>query len=65
MTNKLELSLKLKTKISDSIGFILLAIGILILSLAAIFIRISENELGLFATIFNRLWIGFITLFVW
>ena len=44
---------------------IILSIGILILSSSAIFIRLSENELDPCATIFNRLWIGIITLFIW
>lgn len=65
MTNKLDFSAIHTTKTSDWIGFILLPIGILILSLAAIFIRFSENELGPFATIFNRFWIGIVTLLVW
>ena len=46
-------------------GLILLLTEIFILSLSAIFIRLSENELGPCATIFNRLWIGIVTLLAW
>ena len=46
-------------------GLILLSTAILILSSASILIRLSENELGPFATIFNRLWIAIIALVVW
>jgi len=38
--------------------------AIVALSLAAIFIRLSERELGPFATIFNRFWIAFLVLWV-
>lgn len=38
--------------------------AIVALSLAAIFIRLSERELGPFATIFNRFWIAFIVLWL-
>ncbi|NEQ38894.1 MAG: DMT family transporter [Okeania sp. SIO3I5] len=37
----------------------------MILSSASIFIRLSENEIGPFATIFNRLWIAIVTLVAW
>ncbi|WP_240041638.1 MULTISPECIES: DMT family transporter [Okeania] len=50
---------------SNWIGLILLSTAILILSSASILIRLSENELGPFATIFNRLWIAIIALVVW
>ncbi|MEQ9550462.1 MAG: DMT family transporter [Coleofasciculus sp. G3-WIS-01] len=38
--------------------------AIVALSLAAIFIRLSERELGPFATIFNRFWIAFLVLWL-
>ena len=42
-----------------------LLIGVLILSFAAIFIRLSESELGPAATIFNRYLIAFVVLYLW
>ncbi|WP_299487858.1 DMT family transporter [Acaryochloris sp. IP29b_bin.137] len=39
--------------------------AIVALSLAAIFIKLSERELGPFATIFNRFWVAYIVLWVW
>ncbi len=43
----------------------LICAAIVALSLAAIFIRLSEEELGPFATIFNRYWIAFLALWLW
>ncbi|MBD2775544.1 DMT family transporter [Iningainema tapete] len=62
MLNKLELSQQQTKPKLDLIELILLPIAVLLLSLAAIFIKLSENELGPNATIFNRLWIGSLTL---
>ncbi|NJK40305.1 MAG: DMT family transporter [Acaryochloridaceae cyanobacterium SU_2_1] len=39
--------------------------AIVALALAAIFIKLSERELGPFATIFNRFWIAYLVLRVW
>ncbi len=39
--------------------------AIVALSLAAIFIRLCEQELGPFATIFNRFWVAFLVLTLW
>jgi len=41
-------------RLQGSIGLISLFLAILALSFAAIFIRLSERELGPVATIFNR-----------
>ncbi|HEY9704463.1 MAG TPA: DMT family transporter [Allocoleopsis sp.] len=45
-------------KLPGSMGLISLFLAILALSFAAIFIRLSERELGPVATIFNRFWIA-------
>ncbi|MGH8001678.1 MAG: DMT family transporter [Brasilonema sp.] len=42
-----------------------LLLAVFILSFAAIFTRLSENELGPAATVFNRYWIATIVLFFW
>jgi drug/metabolite transporter (DMT)-like permease len=39
--------------------------AIVALSLAAIFIKLSERELGPFATIFNRFWVAYGVLLIW
>lgn len=51
----------------SSTGLPLLAmlLAIVALSLAAIFIKLSERELGPFATIFNRFWVAYLVLWVW
>jgi drug/metabolite transporter (DMT)-like permease len=45
-------------RLQGSIGLISLFIAIFALSFAAIFIRLSERELGPVATIFNRFWVA-------
>lgn len=40
------------------LSFIPLLLGVILISSAAIFIRLSEQEIGANATIFNRLWIA-------
>lgn len=45
-------------RLQGSIGLISLFLAILALSFAAIFIRLSERELGPVATIFNRFWVA-------
>lgn len=45
-------------QLQGSIGLISLFLAILALSFAAIFIRLSERELGPVATIFNRFWVA-------
>jgi drug/metabolite transporter (DMT)-like permease len=47
------------------LAFISLLVGVFILSFAAIFTRLSENELSPIATSFNRCFIAFIVLFLW
>lgn len=50
-------------KISSTVSALLAVfLAIACLSFAAIFIRLSERELGPFSTIFNRFWIAFIVL---
>ena len=51
----------------SSTGLPLLAmlIAIVALSSAAILIKLSERELGPFATIFNRFWVAYLVLWVW
>jgi len=48
-----------------ALGLISLFLAILALSFAAIFIRLSEREIGPVATIFNRFWIATLILGVW
>jgi drug/metabolite transporter (DMT)-like permease len=45
-------------RLQGSIGLISLFLAIFALSFAAIFIRLSERELGPVATIFNRFWVA-------
>lgn len=45
-------------ELQGSIGLITLFLAIFALSFAAIFIRLSERELGPVATIFNRFWVA-------
>jgi drug/metabolite transporter (DMT)-like permease len=45
-------------RLQGSMGLISLFLAILALSFAAIFIRLSERELGPVATIFNRFWVA-------
>ncbi|HEY9819907.1 MAG TPA: EamA family transporter, partial [Candidatus Sericytochromatia bacterium] len=45
-------------ELQGSIGLTSLFLAILALSFAAIFIRLSERELGPVATIFNRFWVA-------
>lgn len=40
----------------------IMVVAVAALSLAAIFIRLSEQEIGPFATLFNRFWIAFVVL---
>jgi len=46
-------------------SFLSLFIALIALSCAAIFIKLSEREIGPVATVFNRLWIAAIVLRVW
>ena len=47
------------------LAFLSLLLGVFILSFAAIFTRLAENELSPSATIFNRYYIATVVLFVW
>lgn len=50
---------------ASNLNFLSLFIALIALSLAAIFIKLSEQEIGPIATIFNRLWIAAIVLGAW
>ncbi|MBW4503918.1 MAG: DMT family transporter [Scytonema hyalinum WJT4-NPBG1] len=65
MLNQAEFPQQQTKPTLDLINLTVLFIAVLILSFAAIFIKLSENELGPNATIFNRLWIGSLTLLMW
>ncbi|MGB3513154.1 MAG: DMT family transporter [Microcoleaceae cyanobacterium] len=59
-------NLQLESKITSSLKeIILLSIAVLILSLAPILIKFSENEISSNATVFNRLWIAALTIGLW
>lgn len=51
--------------IREQIALVLLPVGVFCLSLAAISIKLSEQELGPNATIFNRFWIATVALVLW
>ncbi|MEL7034795.1 MAG: DMT family transporter [Cyanobacteria bacterium J06592_8] len=66
--NEVNINLQPQTETvvkSNGLGLLLLSTAVLILSSASILIRLSENELGPFATIFNRLWIAIVALVAW
>ncbi|MEI2579829.1 DMT family transporter [Scytonema sp. PRP1] len=65
MVNQHELSLNSTKDNSFSPAFFSLLLGVFILSFAAIFTRLSENELGPAATSFNRYYIATVVLFLW
>lgn len=58
MTTELKLSQPQIEQTPAALGLISLFMAILALSFAAIFIRLSERELGPVATIFNRFWVA-------
>lgn len=66
MTDQLELP---RTQIEKSapnvMAFFLLSVGLLAVSLTAIFIRLSEREISPVATVFNRLWIATVVFGFW
>lgn len=65
MTIEQELSRPQIEQTPAALGLISLFLAILALSFAAIFIRLSEREIGPVATIFNRFWIATLILGVW
>lgn len=65
MLEKPSLSLNGSKNYSFSWAFVSLLLGVFILSFAAIFTRLSENELGPAATCFNRYYIATIVLALW
>jgi drug/metabolite transporter (DMT)-like permease len=65
MSNQLELpQQQIEPKLAR-LDFLLLPVAACILSLAAILIRWSENEIGSNATVFNRLWIAAVAFGLW
>jgi len=58
MTTELRLSQIQSDRTPAVIGLTTLFLAILALSFAAIFIKLSERELGPVATIFNRFWVA-------
>lgn len=65
MTEKLELPQQKSEQTPVLVSFFSLFVGVCILSGAAILIRFSEQELSPNATIFNRLWIAAVALWLW
>lgn len=66
MTNNIELVQKAETNfLSVVLANLLLPLGVFFLSLAGILIRLSEQEIGPNATIFNRLWITTLFFGIW
>lgn len=65
MTDTLDDSPKKIESTPVLLDLILLLIAVLLLSLDPIFTRLSENELGFNATVFNREWIASVVLVLW
>ncbi|GET35858.1 DMT family transporter [Microseira wollei] len=65
MTERLELTARQNEKAASNITTFLLAVAVLALSLAAIFIRLSEQEISPVATVFHRFWIATIVFGFW
>jgi len=67
MTNTIveELPQQQTNSISNLMLLILLLVAIFALSLAAIFIKLSEQDIGPNATVFNRFWIATVSLGLW
>ncbi|WP_299408957.1 DMT family transporter [Acaryochloris sp. IP29b_bin.148] len=64
MTHKLS-QVKQSWRFSaDVLPLMAMLAAIVALSLAAIFIKLSERELGPFATIFNRFWVAYVVLWI-
>lgn len=61
MTNQLELPKQKLEQNTTTLAIIALAIAVISLSMAGIFIRLSEREIGPISTAFNRLWLATIT----
>ena len=65
MTTKLAEVKQPSESSAEVLPLIAMLAAIVALSLAAIFIKLSERELGPFATIFNRFWVAYIVLWIW
>lgn len=65
MTNQLELPKQQLDKRSTVLAFATLFVAVVALSMAGIFIRLSEREINPIATAFHRLWIATIVFGLW
>ncbi len=65
MTQRLELTAIQNEKAPSHLTTFLFSVALLALSLAAIFIRLSEQEISPFATVFHRFWIATIVFGFW
>ncbi|MGH8002568.1 MAG: DMT family transporter [Brasilonema sp.] len=65
MTNQLELPKQQLDQTSTVLAFATLFVGVVALSMAGIFIRLSESEINPIATAFNRLWIATLVFGLW
>lgn len=65
MTNTVKLLEKQTDQNQVLIPLLLILIAVFMLSLAPIFVRVSEQELSPNATVFNRFWISAVILGVW
>ncbi|MDZ8187345.1 MAG: DMT family transporter [Nostoc sp. ChiSLP02] len=65
MSNQLELAQEQIDPKPDMLGYLSMPVAVFLLSLAAIFIKLSEKEIGSNATIFNRFWIGAVAFGLW
>ncbi|MCF2146128.1 DMT family transporter [Desmonostoc muscorum LEGE 12446] len=65
MSNQLELAQQQIDPKPDILAYLSMPVAVFLLSLAAIFIKLSEKEIGSNATIFNRFWIGAVAFGLW
>ena len=65
MVQEFSTALKPTQNNTFPLAFLSLLLGVFILSFAAIFTRLAENELSPSATIFNRYYIATVVLFIW
>lgn len=64
MTNEIKLAQQVEPKV-HVLDYLSMPVAVFLLSLAAIFIKLSEKEIGSNATIFNRFWIGAVVIGAW
>jgi drug/metabolite transporter (DMT)-like permease len=65
MTNKLNITINYPIINSKILSILALSMALIAVSFAAIFIRLSEQEISANATIFNRLWIATLVFGLW